>query len=151
MAGSATSAKALRPTRAEAQGTPVTFGDAATFVVLGGGVLLAAPTTVFIPADIVYSAQERLLPVGWAVPELITGLGYLTLACLAFGHFGSSEYDQDLALLGLAPAVLGSWWVAHSIWSLAVGDAPPPRALSSLVPVVQPRRDGVVVGLAGSL
>ena len=57
------------PTRADAQFTPP-IGDG---IFIGSLVVTAIPVALFGVTDIVYAAQGRLLPAGWAVAQLISG------------------------------------------------------------------------------
>ena len=139
------------PTRAEAQ----VGGGAYDGLFYTSVALVTAPIGLLGATDIIYGAQERLLPAGWAVPQLIMGAmlaGFGTFMADTLG--GSTNGEVPALIYGGIPILTGTWFMAHAIWSLAVGDAPPDTVESSdvsLVPLIQPQRGGAFFGVAGTM
>jgi hypothetical protein len=76
---------------------------------------LAAPPLVFLTAEVVYAAQWRWFPLGWAIPELIYGA---LMTSLMVAVASNTNDTGGAALLVLAHG----WLTTHALLSLVIGD-----------------------------
>jgi len=130
----------------------------ATALVIGVGVVDLGVNTTFAIADVAYG--RSLLPVGWAVPQLlIVGLPQLAIGP-ALIYDGTTQGDPGgraaLIIWGAGTAALGAWFTGHAIYSLARGhrpraallEAPAPRAAVFAPRALAPSPVGRAPGLA---
>lgn len=85
-----------------------------TCELIAAGVFILPPLT-FLTAEVVYAAQSRWFPLGWAIPELIYG-GLMTSLFVAVAR---NANDAGGAVM---LAVAHGWLTTHALLSLVIGD-----------------------------